>query len=124
MAMKDLADDLGARREKASAMGGAEAIARQHGEGKLTVRERVARLFDPGSFQEIGLLAQPDLEAERARKIEEFRQLINPYIAAGGALIDDVIDPRETRPVLIRALEMAATKKVDRPWKKHGIMPV
>ena len=58
MAMKDLADDLGARREKALAMGGAEAIARQHGEGKLTVRERVARLFDPGSFQEIGLLAQ------------------------------------------------------------------
>jgi acetyl-CoA carboxylase carboxyltransferase component len=124
MAMKDLADDLGARREKALAMGGAEAIARQHGEGKLTVRERVARLFDPGSFHEIGLLAQPDPEAERARKIEEFRQLINPYIAAGGALIDDVIDPRETRPVLIRALEMAATKKVDRPWKKHGIMPV
>src|SRR5437667_2290887 len=38
-------------------MGGAEAIAKQHGEGKLTVRERVERLFDPGSFQEIGLLA-------------------------------------------------------------------
>ena len=55
MAMKDLADDLGARREKALAMGGAEAIARQQGEGKLTV---LARLFDPGSFQEIGLLAQ------------------------------------------------------------------
>jgi len=70
------------------------------------------------------IAAASDPEAERARKIEEFRQLINPYIAAGGALIDDVIDPRETRPVLIRALEMAATKKVDRPWKKHGIMPV
>jgi len=70
------------------------------------------------------IAAASDPEAERARKIEEFRQLINPYIAAGGALIDDVIDPREARPVLIRALEMAATKKVDRPWKKHGIMPV
>ena len=70
------------------------------------------------------IAAASDPEAERARKIEEFRQLINPDIAAGGALIDDVIDPRETRPVLIRALEMAATKKVDRPWKKHGIMPV
>ena len=43
---------------------------------------------------------------------------------AGGALIDDVIDPRETRPVLVRALEMASTKKVERPWKKHGVMPV
>ena len=40
------------------------------------------------------------------------------------ALIDDVIDPRETRPTLIRALEMARTKKIERPWKKHGVMPV
>ena len=72
--------------------------------------------------KEIAAAADPD--AERARRIEEFRKLINPYIAAGGALIDDVIDPRETRPTVIRALEMAATKKVERPWKKHGIMPV
>ena len=63
-------------------------------------------------------------EEERARRVEEFRKLINPYIAAGGAFIDDVIDPRETRPVIIRGLEMAATKKVERPWKKHGVMPV
>jgi methylmalonyl-CoA decarboxylase subunit alpha len=72
--------------------------------------------------KEIAAAVDPD--EERARKVEEFRQLINPYIAAGGALIDDVIDPRETRPVLIRALDMAATKKVERPWKKHGVMPV
>jgi acetyl-CoA carboxylase carboxyltransferase component len=38
-------------------MGGAEAIAKQHAEGKLTVRERIGRLFDAGSFHEIGLLA-------------------------------------------------------------------
>jgi acetyl-CoA carboxylase carboxyltransferase component len=31
---------------------------------------------------------------------------------------------RETRPVVILALEMARTKKVERPWKKHGVMPV
>jgi len=72
--------------------------------------------------KEIAAAANPD--EERARKVEEFRKLINPYIAAAGGLIDDVIDPRETRPVLIRALEMAATKKVERPWKKHGVMPV
>ena len=52
------------------------------------------------------------------------RRSIDPYIAAGNALIDDIIDPRETRPVVIRALEMAATKRVQRPWKKHGVMPV
>jgi acetyl-CoA carboxylase carboxyltransferase component len=72
--------------------------------------------------KEIAAAASPD--EERARRIEEFRKLINPYIAAGAALIDDVIDPRETRPTLIRALAMAQTKKVDRPWRKHGVMPV
>ncbi len=72
--------------------------------------------------REIAAAANPD--EERARRVEEFRKLINPYMAAGAALIDDVIDPRETRPVLIRALEMAQTKQIARPWKKHGVMPV
>ena len=72
--------------------------------------------------KEIAAAGSPD--EERARRVEEFRKLINPYIAAGAALIDDVIDPRETRPILIRALEMARTKKIDRPWRKHGVMPV
>ncbi|MBI2153068.1 MAG: acyl-CoA carboxylase subunit beta [Candidatus Rokubacteria bacterium] len=70
------------------------------------------------------IAAAPSPEEERAHRVEEFRKLINPYVAAGGAFIDDLIDPRETRPVVIRALEMAETKKVDRPWKKHGVMPV
>ena len=72
--------------------------------------------------REIASASSP--EDERARRIAEFRKLIDPYVAAGAALIDDVIDPRETRPTLIRALEMARTKKVERPWKKHGVMPV
>lgn len=72
--------------------------------------------------KEIAAAASPD--EERGRRVEEFRKLINPYIAAAGAFIDDVVDPRETRPTVIRALEMARTKKVDRPWKKHGVMPV
>ena len=50
--------------------------------------------------------------------------IISPYIAAGAALIDDVIDPRDTRPILERALEMATGKRVERPWRKHGVMPV
>jgi acetyl-CoA carboxylase carboxyltransferase component len=72
--------------------------------------------------REIAAAANPD--EERARRVEDFRKLISPYIAAGAALIDDVIDPRQTRPVLIAALEMARTKRVDRPWRKHGVMPV
>jgi acetyl-CoA carboxylase carboxyltransferase component len=55
--MKELVDDLRARRQRALAMGGPEAIAKQHAEGKLTVRERLDLLFDPDSFHEIGLLA-------------------------------------------------------------------
>ena len=72
--------------------------------------------------KEIASAANP--EEERARRVSEFRKLIDPYVAAGAALIDDVIDPRETRPTLIRALEMSKTKVVQRPWKKHGVMPV
>jgi acetyl-CoA carboxylase carboxyltransferase component len=70
------------------------------------------------------IAAAQNRDEERARRVEDFRKLISPYIAAGAALIDDVIDPRDTRPTLIRALEMARTKRVDRPWRKHGIMPV
>src|SRR3954468_23852048 len=68
--------------------------------------------------------AAEDPDATRAEMIEGIRRSIGPYIAAANALIDDIIDPRETRPVVIRALEMAATKRVQRPWKKHGVMPV
>src|SRR5690348_8913549 len=68
--------------------------------------------------------ASEDPDATRAQMIEGIRKSIDPYIAAGNAMIDDVIDPRETRPVVVRALEMAQTKRVDRPWKKHGVMPV
>jgi acetyl-CoA carboxylase carboxyltransferase component len=68
--------------------------------------------------------AAEDPDATRAEMIEGIRKTIDPYVAAGNALIDDIIDPRETRPTVIRALEMAETKRVQRPWKKHGVMPV
>jgi acetyl-CoA carboxylase carboxyltransferase component len=65
-----------------------------------------------------------DPDAKRTELVENFRKIIDPYIAAGNAMIDDIIDPRETRPVVARALEMAASKHVERPRKKHGVMPV
>jgi methylmalonyl-CoA decarboxylase subunit alpha len=68
--------------------------------------------------------ASEDPDATRAEMIEGIRKTIDPYIAAGNALVDDIIDPRETRPTVIRALEMAETKRVERPWRKHGVMPV
>jgi acetyl-CoA carboxylase carboxyltransferase component len=68
--------------------------------------------------------AADDPEAKRAELVENYRQIIDPYIAAGNDMIDDVIDPRETRPTVIKALEMASSKRVERPWRRHGVMPV
>ena len=68
--------------------------------------------------------ASDDPEAMRETMLNAIREQIDVYIAAGNALIDDVIDPRETRPRIISALRMAKDKKVERPWRKHGVMPV
>ena len=58
------------------------------------------------------------------QKIEEYRkEFANPYKAAANLHVDDVIDPAETRPRLIEALEMMINKVEDRLQKKHGVMP-
>ena len=68
--------------------------------------------------------AAEDPAAKKAELIANYRKIIDVYIAARNAMIDDVIDPRETRPTIIRALEMAEGKRVERPWKRHGVVPV
>jgi methylmalonyl-CoA decarboxylase subunit alpha len=68
--------------------------------------------------------ASSNPEETRAQLVAGFREQINPYISAGWAHIDDVIDPHETRRVLIAGLEAARNKSVNHPKKKHGIMPV
>ena len=65
-----------------------------------------------------------DPAAKRRELIDAYREIIDVYIAARNDMIDDVIDPRETRPVICRALEMAENKRVERPWKRHGVVPV
>jgi propionyl-CoA carboxylase beta chain len=71
------------------------------------------------------LLAAADKEQARQQKIEEFRDLFaNPFVAAERGFIDDVIEPHETRPRVIRALRMLATKVDTMPRKKHGNMPL
>jgi acetyl-CoA carboxylase carboxyltransferase component len=65
-----------------------------------------------------------DPAAKKAELIEAYRKLIDVYVAARNDMVDDVIDPRETRPTIIRALELAEGKRVERPWKRHGIVPV
>jgi acetyl-CoA carboxylase carboxyltransferase component len=68
--------------------------------------------------------ASDDPDATREAMLNAVREQIDVYIAAGNAMIDDVIDPRETRPRIIKALRMADGKRVERPWRKHGVMPV
>jgi len=64
-------------------------------------------------------------EVTRAAKIAEYREkFANPYVAAAHGMVDDVIDPRETRKKLLQALEMLRNKQETRPWKKHGNIPL
>jgi propionyl-CoA carboxylase beta chain len=66
-----------------------------------------------------------DAEARRAELIVDYRErFANPYSAAERGYLDDVIEPRRTRPVLIDALRTAATKRERRPPRKHGNIPL
>ncbi len=66
-----------------------------------------------------------DPAAATDRKIEEYREkLAHPYIAASHGFLDDVIDPRDTRPRLIDALESLQGKRDRNPAKKHGNLPL
>ncbi len=65
-----------------------------------------------------------DADALLQEKIKEYRQVFaNPYRPAANLHVDDVIEPTETRPRLIKSLEQALDKQESRPDKKHGIMP-
>ena len=61
----------------------------------------------------------------RNEKIQEYRnKFASPYEAAKRGYVDDVIEPDSTRPRIIAALEMLASKRDSRPAKKHGNLPV
>ncbi|WP_322798445.1 acyl-CoA carboxylase subunit beta [Thermoflexus sp.] len=67
----------------------------------------------------------PDPEARRAELVAEYRaKFANPYVAASYGFVDDVIEPKETRPRLINALEMLQNKRDQNPPKKHGNIPL
>jgi acetyl-CoA carboxylase carboxyltransferase component len=77
----------------------------------IVFRDRLASSSDPDTLRE-----------ELAREYRE--TLANPYVAAARGYIDDVIEPRETRPRLISALEMLRNKRDSNPPKKHGNIPL
>jgi propionyl-CoA carboxylase beta chain len=64
-------------------------------------------------------------EETRRNLVAEYKEkFANPYVSAARGYIDDVIDPRETRPKLIKALEMLQNKRDSNPPKKHGNIPL
>jgi propionyl-CoA carboxylase beta chain len=66
-----------------------------------------------------------DPEAEREALIADYEQKFNnPMVAAEMGFIDDIIDPKETRPYLIKALSMVSTRRPERPPRKHGNIPL
>lgn len=86
------------------------AVMGAEGAANVVFRKRIAAAEDP--------------EAERAEVIDEYRRtLMHPYYAAERGLVDDVIDPRDTRSVLIRSLELLRAKYVPLVQRKHGNPP-
>jgi acetyl-CoA carboxylase carboxyltransferase component len=66
-----------------------------------------------------------DPAARRAELIEEYQErFVNPYLAAERGYVDDVIDPAETRRVLVRSLDILSTKREELPKRKHGNVPL
>ena len=87
------------------------AVMGPEGAVNIIFREQIAKSQDP--------------EETRAELIQDYRDnLANPYIAASYGFLDDVIDPAETRPRLIKALEMLQDKRDNLPPKKHGNIPL
>jgi acetyl-CoA carboxylase carboxyltransferase component len=70
------------------------------------------------------IMEAKDPEAMRKQKIEEYKEkFANPFVAAAQGYIDEVIEPDETRSMLLHALSVAENKLVSMPQKKHGIPP-
>ncbi len=66
-----------------------------------------------------------DQDARRKELVNEYRETFaNPYVAAGRRLVDDIIEPADTRKYLAEALESLHTKRELRPQKKHGLIPL
>ncbi|MBI1744278.1 acyl-CoA carboxylase subunit beta [Candidatus Acetothermia bacterium] len=73
--------------------------------------------------REIEHAQNPEATAEKLAN-EYTEKFANPYIAAKRGYLDDVIEPAETRSVLIKSLEMLDSKRDTNPWKKHGNIPL
>jgi propionyl-CoA carboxylase beta chain len=114
------------------AYGGAyDVMSSKHIRGDLNLAWPTAEIAVMGPEGAIDIIFRRELAdvgdtgATRARLVAEYRQqFANPYIAAGRGYLDDIIEPRETRPRLISALRMLGGKRDRNPPKKHGNIPL
>ncbi|MGE5428486.1 MAG: carboxyl transferase domain-containing protein, partial [Methylococcaceae bacterium] len=86
------------------------AVMGPEGAANIVFRKEIAEAEDP--------------EAMRQQKIQEYKdKFANPFVAASKGYIDEVIEPAETRKMLLHALKISANKDVQGPSKKHGLPP-
>ncbi len=87
------------------------AVMGPHGAAEIIFKKEIDSATDPGKALD--------------EKVEEYRQkFASPYIAAGRGYVDDVIEPLDTRPKLIRALQILEKKADSNPARKHGNIPL
>jgi propionyl-CoA carboxylase beta chain len=114
------------------AYGGAyDVLSSKHIRGDVNLAWPTAEIAVMGPEGAAEIIFKKEISASKSpratlrRKVKEFRELFaNPYIAAERGYIDDVLEPHQTRPILIRAFRMLATKVDANPKKKHGNIPL
>jgi len=86
------------------------AVMGPEGAANIVFRKEIAEAEDP--------------EALRQQKIEEYKQkFANPFVAASQGYIDEIIEPKDTRSMILHALKVSENKNISGPKKKHGIPP-
>jgi acetyl-CoA carboxylase carboxyltransferase component len=114
------------------AYGGAyDVMSSKHVRGDYNIAWPTAELAVMGAPGAVRIIFRKELAeaadpaAREQELVDEYNaKFAHPYIAAGLGYLDDVIEPRETRPRLIAALEMLSTKVQSLPRKKHGNIPL
>ncbi len=114
------------------AYGGAyDVMSSKHIRGDLNLAWPTAEIAVMGPDGAVNIIFRKELAQagdplkRKSELVAEYREkFANPYVAASRGYIDDVIEPRETRPRLINALEMLSNKRDTNPPKKHGCIPL
>jgi acetyl-CoA carboxylase carboxyltransferase component len=114
------------------AYGGAYCVmSSKHIRGDVNLAWPTAEIAVMGPDGAVSIISRKEIEQakdpvqRKAELVAEYREkLANPYVAAERGFIDDVIEPKETRPRLINALEMLQNKRDSNPPKKHGNIPL